>query len=61
MQGEELKKKVARNDYLNLYKDQVNAEAKEKPDDFTQAAEKETAKKTKKQRGAKFRGKEDVD
>ncbi len=35
MQGEELKKKVARNDYLNWYKDQVNAEAKDKPDDFT--------------------------
>jgi hypothetical protein len=56
MQGDENKKKVARNDYLNLYKDTANAAKKEAPEEFTDKADKETTKKNKnkKPRAARF-------
>lgn len=44
MQGEEKKKRVARNDYLNLYKESATSIKKEEPDQFTVKAEKETSK-----------------
>ena len=54
MQGDEKKKKVARDDYLNLYKETANQTKKEIPEEFTEKADKETLKKNKKQRNARF-------
>ena len=56
MQGDEKKKKVARDDYLNLYKETAQNTKKEIPEEFTEKADKETLKKqkTKNKRGARF-------